>query len=157
MFICKEHDTIMWVFYWSIVDLQFYTSIVIHSLYFLILNQSILKISPGCSLEGLMLKLKLHTLATWCKQLTHLKRPWCWERLKVGGEGVDRGWDGWMASPNSMNMSLGRFRELDDGQGDLACCSTRGHKESDTTERLNWTESPTPYCPSPFRILYFEK
>ena len=38
-------------------------------------------------------------LATWCKDLTHLKRPWCWERLKVGGEGDDRGWDGRMASP----------------------------------------------------------
>ena len=40
-----------------------------------------------------------NTLATWCKELTHLKRPWCWERLKVGGEGDNRGWDGWMASP----------------------------------------------------------
>ena len=39
-----------------------------------------------------------NTLATWCEELTHLKRPWCWERLKVGGEGDDRGWDGWMAS-----------------------------------------------------------
>ena len=38
-------------------------------------------------------------LATWCEELTHLKRPWCWERLKAGGEGDDRGWDGWMASP----------------------------------------------------------
>ena len=37
-------------------------------------------------------------LATWCKDLTHLKRPWCLERLKAGGEGDDRGWDGWMAS-----------------------------------------------------------
>ena len=37
------------------------------------------------------------TLATWYKELTHLKRPWCWERLKAG-EGEDRGWDGWMAS-----------------------------------------------------------
>ena len=37
------------------------------------------------------------TLATWCKELTHLKRPWCWERLKAG-EGDKRGWDGWMAS-----------------------------------------------------------
>ena len=36
--------------------------------------------------------------ATWCEELTHWKRPWCWERLKVGGEGDDRGWDGWMAS-----------------------------------------------------------
>ena len=40
-----------------------------------------------------------NTLATWCEELTHWKRPWCWERLKVGGEGDDRGWDGWMASP----------------------------------------------------------
>ena len=39
-----------------------------------------------------------NTLATWCKELTHLKRPWCWERLRAG-EGDDRGWDGWMASP----------------------------------------------------------
>ena len=39
------------------------------------------------------------TLTTWCEELTHLKRPWCWERLRVGGEGDDRGWDGWMASP----------------------------------------------------------
>ena len=61
-------------------------------------NQSILKkISPEYSLEGLMLK--LNTLATWWEELTHLKIPWCWERLKVGREGNDRGWDGWMASP----------------------------------------------------------
>ena len=39
------------------------------------------------------------TLATWCKELTHLKRPWCWERLRAGGEGDDRGCNGWMASP----------------------------------------------------------
>ena len=39
-----------------------------------------------------------NTLAIWCEELTHLKRPWCWERLKTGGEGDDRGWDGWMAS-----------------------------------------------------------
>jgi len=57
-------------------------------------NQSILKeISPEYSLEGLMLKVKLQYFA-----LTHLKRPWCWERLKVGGERDNRGWDGWMAS-----------------------------------------------------------
>ena len=38
------------------------------------------------------------TLVTWCEELTHWKRPWCWERLKAGGEGDNRGWDGWMAS-----------------------------------------------------------
>ena len=37
-----------------------------------------------------------NTLATWCEELTHWKRPWCWERLRAGGEGDDRGWDGWM-------------------------------------------------------------
>ena len=40
-----------------------------------------------------------NTLATWCKELSHLKRPWCWEWLRPGGEWSDRGWDGWMASP----------------------------------------------------------
>ena len=60
-------------------------------------NQSILKeISPEYSLEGLMLKLKLQYFG---HLMTHWKRLWCWERLKVGGEGDDRGWDGWMASP----------------------------------------------------------
>ena len=62
-------------------------------------SQSILKeINPGCSLEGLMLKLRFQFLATWYEEVTHLKRPWCWERLRAGGEGDDRGWDGWMAS-----------------------------------------------------------
>ena len=37
--------------------------------------------------------------ATWCEELTHLKRPWCWERLRAGGEGDDRGWDDWTESP----------------------------------------------------------
>ena len=38
-----------------------------------------------------------NTLATWHEELTHWRRPWCWERLRAGGEGDDRGWDGWMA------------------------------------------------------------
>ena len=60
-------------------------------------SQSILKeISPEYSLEGLMLKLKLQYFGHLMQKLTHLKRPWCWERLKAG-EGNNRGWDGWMA------------------------------------------------------------
>ena len=63
-------------------------------------NQSILKdIRPEYSLEGLMLKLKLQYFGHRCEDLTHWRRPWCWERLKAGREGDDRGWDGWMASP----------------------------------------------------------
>ena len=47
-------------------------------------------------------------LATWCEELTHLKRPWCWERLRAGGDEDDRGWDGWMASPTQWtDWSLG--------------------------------------------------
>ena len=63
-------------------------------------NQSILKeISPGCSLERLMLKLKLQYFDHLMRSLTHWKRLWCWESLRAGGEGDDRRWDGWMASP----------------------------------------------------------
>ena len=62
-------------------------------------NQSILKeISPEYSLEGLCWSWNSNTLGTWCEELTHWKRPWCWERLKMGGEGGNRGWDDWMAS-----------------------------------------------------------
>ena len=63
-------------------------------------NQSILKeSSPEYSLEGRMWSWNSNTLATWCEELTHLKRAWCWQWLKVGGEGDDRGWHGWMVSP----------------------------------------------------------
>ena len=63
-------------------------------------NQSILKeISPEYSLRDWCWSWNANTLATWFEELTHLKRLWCWERLKAGGEGGDRGWDGWMASP----------------------------------------------------------
>ena len=74
-------------------------------------NQSILKeISPEYLLKGLMLKLQLQYLATWCEELTYLKRPWCWKRLNTG-EGDNRRWDGWMASLTS-DMSLSRLREM---------------------------------------------
>ena len=63
-------------------------------------NQSILKeISPECSLEGLMLKLKLQYFGYLMWRADSFEKPWFWERLKAGGEGDDRGWDGWMASP----------------------------------------------------------
>ena len=58
-------------------------------------NQSILKeISPEYSLEGLMLKLKLQYFGYLIRRTDSFPRPWCWERLRAGGEGDDRGWDG---------------------------------------------------------------
>ena len=59
-------------------------------------NQSILKeINPQYSLEGLMLKQKFKNSGTWCEELTHWKRSWCWKRLKAKGEEGSTVWDGW--------------------------------------------------------------
>ena len=70
-------------------------------------NQSVLKeIIPEYLLEGQMLKLNLH----WCEEPTHWKRPWCWERLKAGGERDDRGWHGWMASLTQWTWVWGSSR-----------------------------------------------
>ena len=75
-------------------------------------NQPILKeISPEYSLEGLILKLKLHTLATWCEELTHLKRPWCWEGLKAGERERQR--MRWLEDISDlMDESLSKLQEL---------------------------------------------
>ena len=62
-------------------------------------NQSILKeINPGISLEGMMLKLKLQFFGHLMRRVDSLEKTDCWEGLGAGGEGDDRGWDGWMAS-----------------------------------------------------------
>ena len=60
--------------------------------------QHLKEISPGISLEGMMLKLNSSTLATSCEELTHWKGLWCWEGLGAAGEGYNRGFDGWIAS-----------------------------------------------------------
>ena len=81
------------------------------------------------------------TLATWCEELTHLKRPWCWERLKVGGEGDDRGWDGWMAS-----LTLWTWVWLNSGSwwwtGKNGVLQSMGSQRvgHDWVTELNWTE-----------------
>ena len=63
-------------------------------------NQSIQKeISPGCSLEGLMIKMKLQYFGYLMWKADLFERPWCWERVRAGGEGDDRGWDGWIVPP----------------------------------------------------------
>ena len=103
-------------------------------------NQSILKeISPGCSLEGLMLKLKLQHFGQLMRRVDSLEKT-----LMLGNiEGRRRrGWqrmrwlDGVTESMDGFQQTLG----VGDGQEGLACCSSWGCKESDTTEQLNWTE-----------------
>ena len=79
-----------------------------------------------------------NTLATWCTEPTHLKRPWCWKRLKAGGEGDDRAWDGWVASLAQWTWvwaSSGSWWWT----GRPGVLQSMGCKESDTSERLNWT------------------
>ena len=105
-------------------------------------NQSILKeINPGCSLVGLMLKLKLQYF--WLPD----GESWLiWEDPDAGkdwrqeekGTAEDEtvGWHHQLD-----RLGFGWTLGVGDGQGGLACCSSWDHKESDTTERLNWTES----------------
>ena len=57
------------------------------------------EISPEYSLEGLILKLKLQYFDHLIQRANSFERPWGWERLRAGGEGNDKGWDGWTASP----------------------------------------------------------
>ena len=103
-------------------------------------NQSILKeISPGCSLEGLMLKLKLQYFGhlMWrvdSLEMTLTGRDWGQEE-KGMTEDEMAGWHRWLDG-HEFGWTLG----VGDGQGGLACCNSWGRKESDTTEWLNWTE-----------------
>ena len=81
-----------------------------------------------------------NALATWCKELTHWKRRWWWERLKPVGDGTTKdGMVGWhhLLNGHEFKQSLG----AGDGQGSLACCSLWSRKESETTEWPNWTDT----------------
>ena len=78
-----------------------------------------------------------NTSATWWEELTYLKRPWCWERLRAGGEGDDRRWDGWMASPTQQTWVW-----VDSGSwwwtGRPGMLPFIGHKNR--TQLSDWTE-----------------
>ena len=115
-------------------------------------NQFILKeISPGCSLEGLMLKLKLQYFGHLMQRgdsLENTLMPGEIGGRRRRGQQRMRWLDG---NTDSMDMCL--TPGVCDGQGGLACCDSWGYKESDTTERLNWTELNISKCISVLKIL----
>ena len=101
-------------------------------------NQSILKgISPGCSLVGLMLKVKLQYYGHLMWRADSFEKTVMLGKIEEKGTTEDEmvGWHHWLEG-HGLVWTLG----VGDGQGGLACCGSWGRKESDTTERLNWTE-----------------
>ena len=105
-------------------------------------NQSILKeICPEYSLEGLMLKLKLQSFGHLMQRTDSLEKTWCWESLKTGGAGDDRGWDGWMASSTQWTWICTNSRSWwwTGRRGVLPFMGSPrvGH---DWATELNWTE-----------------
>ena len=79
-----------------------------------------------------------NTLATWCKELTDLKRPWFWESWTQEEKGTTE--DEMVRWHHRLNgCGFGWTLGVDDGQEDQACCGSWDRKESDTTEQLNWT------------------
>ena len=111
-------------------------------------NQSILKeINPEYSLEGLMLKLKLQSFGHLVWRATHLKRPWCWERLRAGGEGDNRGWDGWMVSRTQWTwvwVNSGSWWWT--GRPGLLQSMGLQRVRHDWATELNWTELNWIHC-----------
>ena len=77
----------------------------------------------------------------WPPDATHWKRPWCWERLKAGGDGGDRGGDDWMASLTSMDMSLSKLQEM--VKDKEAWCATVYGDTKNWTWLSDWTTKST--------------
>ena len=101
-------------------------------------NQSILQeVTPGCSLEGLMLKLKRQYFDHLMQRADSFEKTLMLERLRGRGERGDRGLDGWMASPTQWTWVWVNSRSC---WWTGRSGSPWGCKESDTTEQLNWTE-----------------
>ena len=105
------------------------------------------KINRGvCSLEGLMLKLKLQYFGHLMQRADSFEKTLMLGKIEGRRRRDDRGWDGWMASPLNRHEVEQALR-VGAGPGSLACCSPWRCKELEMTERLNWTEGCVCVCP----------
>ena len=105
----------------------------------------------------LMLKLKFNTLATCCEEPTLWKKPWCWERLRAGGEGDDRRWDGWMALPTQQTwvwVNSGSWWWT--GRPGVLRFMGSQRIEHKWVNELNWTESSSRFLITKCNINVFE-
>ena len=98
-------------------------------------------VSPEYSLEGLMLKMKFQCFGHLMRRTDSFEKAWCWERLRAGGEGEDRGWDGWMASPTQWTWVWVSSRSWwwTGKPGMLQSVESQRVRHDWVTE-LNWTE-----------------
>ena len=102
-----------------------------------------------------------HTLATWCEEPTHWKKPWYWERLRAG-EGGGRGQDGWMASPPQWSWvwaNSGRWWRA----GSLLCCSPWGHRvghdwvNEQQQDQMPLADICRAFCPKAAEYIFFSR
>ena len=105
-------------------------------------GESILKeVSPECSWKDWCWSWNSSTLAFWCEELTDSKRPWFWERLRTGGEGNDRGWDDWIASPTQWTwVWVGSTCWWWTGRPGVLQFMGSQRVRHDWVTELNWTE-----------------
>ena len=119
-------------------------------------SQSILKeIRMGVHWKDWCWSSNSNPLATWCEELTHWKRPWCWERLRAGGEGNDRGWAGWMASPMQWTWVWVNSRSWWwTGRPGLLQSMGLQRTGHDWVAKLNWTKTQHKWIISSHTINY---
>ena len=128
---------------WALKNRWFWTVVLEKTLESLLDSKEIQPVHPKGNQSWVFIgrtdaEAKLQYFGHMHEEPTHWKRPWYWDRLKVGGEGDDRGRVGWRH--HCLNgQEFEKTSGAGYGQGGLACCSPWGHKESDTTGWLNWT------------------